>query len=422
MALIVPVRENNGYLGFSKQTVSDVAVAPSVFPRWMDGSGIEIIADSETIEEGEGSRRTSIIIKNGQRAKIKLKAAFRANELGFFEAASMGSGSDVYTAPTVSTTLSANTVVGATTISVAANTGLTGSGTLALVIEPGTVTEEIAIFTIPPTGVGPYILTVANGGTLKLAHTSAGAVKGSASHVLTDQTDGDYYTSEVGLGNLSGGPGTAIRVRSCKVSSFERSGEHGKILIHEVELTGIVSVVQVTPATITLEQHLPFLFTHMNGGVTLDGSTSGDAANLTKFKIAQDNKLDEDTQAEAFTLAALLFGNLEIKVSYSAIFTSFSKLALIYFGSTTGTTDSSVVGLGSLIMTFTQPDTFQTVQYKILTLAYSKGKFPELKKGGKHFTVDIDDAMSIAAPLSGAGLNNAYLLQTTITNTQYSQY
>jgi hypothetical protein len=419
MALIVPIRQDNGYIGFAKQTTSDVAVAPSTFPRWMDGSGLEIAVNTEEVQEGDGSRRPSIVIKNDQRAKVKLKAALRANELGFFEQAAMGSGSDAYTANTVGTTLSALTTVGATTISVAANAGLTGSGTIALVLEAGTATEEIAVFTIPPTGAGPYVLTVANAGTLKLAHASAGTVKSAATHVLTDQTDGDYFTCEIGLGNLYSGGGTAIRVRSCKVSSFKRSSEHGKLLIHEIELTGIVSVVQGTPATVTLEQHAPFLFTQ--SAWTLDGSTTVDATNLTKFEIAQNNNLDEDTQAEALTLSALLFGNLEVKLSYSVIFTVFSKLYATYFGSTAGTTDAQAIGLGSLIVTFTQPDTLQTVQYKILTLAYMKSTWPQLGQGGKHFTMDVEGT-SIAAPLSGSGVNNAYLLQTTLTNTQYGAY
>lgn len=419
MALIVPIRQDNGYMGFSKQTVSDVAVAPSVFPRWMDGSGLEIDNSSEEINEGDGSRRASIIIKNGQKAKIKLKSALRPNELGFFAQAAMGIGSDAYTAPTVSTTLSALTTVGATTISVAANAGLTGSGTIALVLEAGTATEEIAVFTIPPTGAGPYVLTVAAAGTLKLAHANAGTVKSAATHVITDQSDGDYFTCEVGLGNLFGGSGTAIRVRSCKCSSFKQSSEHGKLLMHEIEFTGIVSVVQATPATVTLEQHGPFLFTQ--AAWTLDGSTTVDAANLTKFEITQNNNLDEDTQTEALTLAALLFGNLEIKLSYSVIFTVFSKLYATYFGSTTGTTDAQAIGLGSLVVTFTQPDTLQSVQYKILTLAYIKATWPQLGQSGKHFSMDIEGT-SIAAPLIGAGANNAYLLQMTLNNTQYGAY
>jgi hypothetical protein len=122
------------------------------------------------------------------------------------------------------------------------------------------------------------------------------------------------------------------------------------------------------------------------------------------------------------TLEALIFGGIEVKVSYSVIFTVFSKLYAIYFGSTTGTTDSQTVYLGSLTVLFTQPDTLQSVQYKMLTLAYPNGKWPEPKKDGKHFTMDVNDAMSIAAPLLGIGANNAYLLQTTITNTYYTDY
>lgn len=419
---IVPIRSDNAYFGFAKETTPGTPVAPSIFPRWMDGSSIQIEMENEAIEEGDGSRRTSTIIKNGQKVKIKLVAALRANELGFFEAAAQGASSDTYTAPTVSTTLSASTSVGATSVTVAANTGLTGAGTIALALEAGSSTEEIAIFALPATGAGPYTLTVDssyNGGTLKLAHSSSGAVKSAATHVITDQTDGNYYTIEVGLGNLYGAGGTALRVRSCKVSSFKRSSEKGKLLKHEIEFVGIASTVQGTPATVTLEQHGPFLFTQ--GTWTLDGSTTGDANNLRDFEIAQDNKLDDDTQTEQLTLSSLIFGAIEVKASYSLIFTAASRLFLTYFGSTTGTTDAQALGLGSLTVTFTQPDTLQSVQYKILTLGYLESTWPEMKKDGKHYETKVSGT-SIAAPLSGAGANNAYLLQTTLTNTQYSAY
>jgi len=420
--VITPIKSDNFYIGFSKEPSPGTPVAPSVFPRWMDGTSLEIDTKTEVVKEGDGSRRTSIIIKNGQKVKIKLHAWLRANELGFFEQATMGSGSDAYSAPAVATTLSANTLVGATSITLAANTGLTGTGTIALAIEPGTNTEEIAIFTLPVSGSGPYTLNVDpsyNGGALKRAHTSAGAVKSAATHVLTDQNDGDYFTIEAGIGTLFSGAGTTLRVRSCKVASLKRSAKKGSMLLHEIEFTGIASTVQGSVATVTLEQHQGFLFTQ--SAWTLDGSTGGDAPNLDEFTIEQKNDLDEDIQTESLTLAALIFGDLAITASFSLIFTAAARLYQMYFGSPTGTTDAQTLFLGSLTVLFTQPDTLQTVQYKILTLAYEKTPIPAPKKDGKHWNLSVE-GQSVAAPLSGVGANNAYLLQTTLTNTQYSQY
>lgn len=422
MAVITPIRSDSVYFGISQEVTPGTPVAPSLFPRWMDGTSIEIDMTAEDVKEGEGTRRLSTIIKNRQMVKIKLVATLRPVELGFFEAAAMGSSADTYTAPTVATTLSANTSIGATSITVAANTGLTGSGTIALAINAGSSSEEIAIFNVPATGTGPYTLTVAstyNGGALKLAHTSANTVKSAATHALTDQSDGGYYTIEMGLGSLFGANGTTLRVRSCKVETFKRSGKAGGLLLHEIEFVGIASTVQGSPATVTLEQHGPFLYTQ--GAWTLDGATTGDALNIEQFDIEQKNNLDTAIQTEQLTLAALIFGLVDVGVAFDLVFTSASKIYQTYFGGTTGTTDAQALGLGSFVVTFTQPDTLQTVTYTMLTLAYTKTGMPVPKKDGKHFKLPVSGT-SIAAPLSGAGANNAYILQTTLTNTQYASY
>lgn len=420
--VITPIRSDNAYFGFAKESSPGTAVSPAIFPRWMDGSNIEIDAKMEDIWEGDGSRRLSTIIKNQQIVKIKLVATLRPIELGFFEVAAQGSGSDSYTAPTTNTTMSSSSSAGATTISIAANTGLTASGTAALVIGAGTASEEIAIFTTPVSGSGPYTLTVNssyNGGALKLAHSSASTVQSAAQHVITDQTDGNYYTVEVGLGTLFSAGGTTLRVRDCKVETFKRSAKAGGLLMHEIEFVGIATTSQGSAATVTLEQHAPFLFTQSSW--TLDGSTSGDAPNLKSFDITQKDNLDTGIQTEALTLAAIIFGRLNVDIGFDVVFTTASRIYLTYFGSTSGTTDAQALGLGSLTVTFTQPDTLQTVTYSILTLAYTKVTKPVPKTDGKHFEMKVSGT-SIAAPLSGVGSNNTYLLQTTLNNTQYSAY
>jgi len=390
----------------------------------MDGTHIEIDAKMEDVLEGDGSWRLSTIVKNHQQVKIKLVAALRAIELGFFETAALGSGGDVYTAPTVNTTLSSNSLLGATSISVAANTGLTGSTVIPLVINAGTASEEIALFAPPVTGAGPYSLPVSgtyNGGNgLKQAHSSSNPVQGAASHVITDQSDGNYYTIEVGLGSLYGAAGTTLRVRDCKVETFKRSSKAGGLLMHELEFIGIASTVQGSPATVTLEQHQPFLFTQ--GVWTVDNVTTGDALNVEQFDIQQKNSLDTGIQTEQLTLAAIIFGGKrDYGVAFDLVFTNTNKIYQTYFGSSAGTTDSQTLYLGNLTLTFTAPDTLQSVSYNILTLAYTKTGLPAMKKDGKHYKLPVS-ATSIAAPLSGSGSNNAYMLQTTINNTQYSAY
>src|SRR2546430_9680325 len=160
---VASIRSSNAYFGFARESTPGTPAAPTIFPRWMNGSKIDIDLNTEDIREGDASRRLSTIIKNKQMVKVKLVAALRPNELGFFETAAQGSGSDTYTAPTVATTLSALTTAGATSITVTANTGLTGTGTITLVLEPGAATEENAIFYVAATGVGSYTPAVNSG-------------------------------------------------------------------------------------------------------------------------------------------------------------------------------------------------------------------------------------------------------------------
>jgi len=412
--LVQPIRSDLGYVACGKQSVGGTSVAPNVFPRFMDGSSLMISAKAEDIWEGDGSRRLGSIVKNLQEVAIKLTIAPRPNEIGFFEVMAQGAGSDTYTAPTVSTTLSSATLVNATTASVAANTGLTGSGTIALVLSAGTAREEIAIFNIPPTGAGPYVLTVAsayNGGHLLLAHNSADTVQTAATHVITDQSDGNYYTFEVSMGGTAG---SIIRVRDCKCKTLKRSAKAGSILMYELEVQGIACVAQGSAATLTFDPHPYVLFTY--GVFTLDGSTSGDALAVDSFDIAQNNNPDTTIQTEQVTLAAIIFGNLGLDVGLSIIYQNGNRIAETYFGSATGTTDAQALFVGSLLLVFTLPDTLNIVTYSVPFMTYTKAEPPALKKDGKAFR------QALSATSTSNFAQNQYLLQTTVANTSYAAY
>lgn len=494
--VIVPIRNDNSYFGFAKETTPGTPVAPSLFPRWQDGSTITIELKAEDVWEGDGTRRLSQIVKNQQYVKLKLVVLPRMNEIGFFESLALGANSDTVTTVAPSTTLSAGvtggtstsvtvpvntgltgagtiqmlvgagtataetvpftlpatgagpytltvaasynggklknnhssadpiasiatvntsvaatSTVGATTIQLANNAGLTGSGTSAVVLSPGTANEEIASLVTPGTGAGPYTYTVANSGTLKNVHTLGDAATSPVIHTLTDQTDGNYCTIEVGLGSLYGAAGTTLRVRSCKCDTIKRSGKSGGIWTYEMEFTGIASSVQITPATLTFEPHPVFLYTQ--GVWTVDGSTAGDALNIEQCDIAQKNGLDM-TQTEALTLAALNFGNIAVDVGFDLVYINGNRIYQTYFGGTSGTTDAQAIGLGAFSVTFSQPDGFQSVTYTVPTTAYTKVGMPAPKKDGKHFTQQMS-----ATGTSNQG-SNAYLMQVTVNNTQYS--
>lgn len=412
----LPIRNDSAYFGISKQSLQGTAVAPTSFIRWLDGSKIAWDPSTAEIWEGDGSRRLSQIIKTKQEVKLTTVLNPRPIELGLLEQAAMGAGSDSVTAATVATTLSSASLVGATSISVASNTGLTGSGTITLILEPGTATEEIAIFTTPPTGSGPYTLTVSNtynGGALKLAHSGSGVVRSVTTHTLTDQSDGSYYTIEVGIGTLNSGAGLTMRVRDCKVDSIKRSSKAGELLTYEVTWVGIAVSVQVSPATVTYENHQAFFYTQ--GVWTINGSTSGDALAIENFDIQQKNNVN-GPQTESIVLAALIFGKVQVDVSFNFVMQNAQLILLNTTGSTTGTADSQTVGSGSMNLVFTQADGFHTVQYNMLTLDYTKVPVPEPKNDGKYFSVAAS-----ATSTSNMG-QNAYVLQTTVGNAQAATY
>jgi hypothetical protein len=506
MTVIKPIRSDNSYFGLAKEVVAGTPVAPSWFPRWMDGSSIEYDLKTEEVWEGDGTRRMSQLVKNQQSIKIKLTVSPRMNELGFLEEACMGSGSDTITPGTpagtlhlattggtsttlsvtdaglsslitpaagtfyllivdptagnevvpctlpatgagpyvftvassynsghvalthagsdalvvapltnVSTSLTAAVLKGATTIPLGNDLNLTtASSTQVLILSPGLSTEEIVTVTTPATsGTGPWVYTLANSATCKNAHASGDLVFSPVTHVLTDQSDGDYFTIEVGLGSLNGAAGTTLRVRSCKCESRKISGKAGGLLMYELEFTGIASSVQNTPATISLEQHPLFLYTQ--GVWTLDSSTGGDALNIPSWDIEQKNNL-APVQTEALTNAAIIFGNVTVALGFEITYTTANRIYLVYFGGSSGTTDAQAIGAGAWSVTFTQPDTFESVTYSMLTTHYSKIGLPVPKKDGKEFRQAIS-----AASVSNSGAN-PYVLQTTVTNSQLSNY
>lgn len=412
----LPIRNDTAYFGLIKQVSQGSPLAPTSFIRWLDGSKIAWDVTTKEVWEGDGTRRLSQVIKDKQEVKVTMVLNPRPIELGLLEQASMGAGSDAVTPATVATTLSALTLAGATSISVAANTGLTGAGTITLVLEPGTATEEVAIFTTPVTGAGPYVLAVSgtyNGGALKLAHANAGVVRAVTLHTLTDQVDGSYYTIEVGIGTLNSGAGLTMRVRDCKVDSIKRSSKAGELLAYEVVWSGIAVSVQGSPATVTYENHQAFFYTQ--GVYTINGSTSGDALAVEMFDISQKNNTN-GPQTESIVLAALIFGKVQVDVSFDFVMQNAQLILLTTTGSTSGTADAQAIGAGSMNLVFTQADGFHTVAYNMLTLNYTKVPVPESKNDGKYY-----DVKAAATSTSNMG-QNAYVLQTTVGNAQTATY
>lgn len=414
MPTIIPIRSDNAYVGIAKQTSQGTPVAPSKFFRWLDNTKLEMDLKNTEIWEGDGTRRLSQLVKKTQMTKGTISFNPRPIELGFIEAACMGTSSDTVTAAAASTTLSSAPSIGATSISLAGNTGLTSAGTAVVILSPGTVNEEIETITTPGTGTGPYVYNLAGGGTISKTHASSDPVQTSTTHTFVDQTDSPYYTIEFGLGSLSGSTGMTIRVTDCKIEQIKRSSKAGELLQYDVDFVGISSVLQGSPSTVTLENHSPFLF--VNGVWTWNGSATGDALAIESIELTTKNNLDTGIQSEQLTLAAIILGNLTVDVKASIIYQNQNLFALTYFGSTTGTTDTQAIGQGAMNVTFTQADGFHKVTYNVPAMHYNKTGTPVPKKDGKHYTYSIENVGTTAQG------SNAYVAQVVLNNAQTAAY
>jgi hypothetical protein len=322
------------------------------------------------------------------------------------------SGTTVASIATINTSITSALTAGGTTVPVGNQLGI--SGTPVVVLSPGTSNEEfVTLNASSVTGTGPWTYTLANAATLKFAHSIGDVVSSPVIHVLTDQADGDFWTWEVGLGNLNGAAGTALRVRDCKVESCKESGKSGGIHCYELEVSGIASSVQSTAATITLEQHSLFLYTQ--GTWTLDGATTGDALNIQSYDITHKNNLSIE-QTEQLVPATINFGKVNVDLKFEILYITPNRTYLIYFGSTSGTTDSQTIGAGAWNVAFLQPDGFQQVVYNLATTHYKKIGLPAPKNDGKAFKQAVE-----ATSVSNAGAN-LFVRKVTVSNTQYSVY
>ena len=202
----VPLRADNAYIGVGIQTAQGTAVAPTIFPRIMDGSELTWDAKFEDVWEMDGSRRLSTIIRNLNSVKVKLVWTPRPIELGFFAKAAMGNGGDTITlASTPSTTLTNSPTGGtSTTCTVASATGLSGSGNVQLLVSQGTANVELVTFALP---IATLTLTVAatyNGGKFKNNHTSGDTIAAPSSVNTSVTTASIVGATTLLVGNNNG--------------------------------------------------------------------------------------------------------------------------------------------------------------------------------------------------------------------------
>lgn len=232
----------------------------------------------------------------------------------------------VGSSPTNSTTTTASSTAGATTIQVSAITGYT-AGTTIVQIDTNTGTTKTSecrkVVTITGT-TSPYTLTLDT--ALVYAHASGAAVAAVTApftHSITQANQLASLTIEKNLGNFESLQFSGSRINklsvSCQTTNQEASISADMIAKH----VGVLS----TPSTISIVNENPFVFAE--GTLSLFGQTVAQAENVS---IDIENGLkDTFTMNQSHDLQFLTPATRHISAKTDVVFTSFDDATWGYF-------------------------------------------------------------------------------------------
>lgn len=425
------IRDNLFYVGAAKQSAWGTAVTtPTWYHRWLDGTDISDSVQYGSEREGDTSPYISLVWKTGQYWSFKVTEYIRPQGVGYVLEALLGVGSDTYTAPTKSTTLSgAGNTAGSTSIVTVGDLG--NVGTMAVNIDPGYSNNLYEVVTLDLTsraGTGPYTYTIATGGKLKNSHAAAAVVTSQAKHVLTRQLVGfDPCTYEFGYGLATTATKGAFRVTDAVCTDVTLSGERGKPW--KLEHTWIGATGKLLTA---LQPSVTYEGTNQIGAAggplvwyqgsqwLLNGAASGNAATIESFQVQLKNSVAwDDLQSEALTPAYFLPGNFDVSGSMTVEFQSFAQYYDMYFGSPTAAnnaTDDYHVGFESVDL-ICAPDAINSLEINLPSIYYTAAKLSP-KLDGK----PLKQPLSFTARKPTPGSTPADGAVFTLTNSLASQY
>lgn len=304
--------------------------------------------------------------------------------------------------PTNSTTLSASTTAGATSITVASTTGITAGTTIVQIdVNTGTTTtsECRKVSTITGT-TAPYTLTLDT--ALVYAHASGAAVStvvAPFTHSITQANQLASLTIEKNLGNFESLQFSGARVNklsvTCQTTNQEAAISADMIAKHVGVLT--------TPSAITIANENPFVFAE--GTLSLFGQTVAQAENVS---IDIENGLkDTFTMNGSHDLQFLTPATRHVSAKADVVFTSFDDATWGYF-------DAMVAGTkGAFQFTLAHPNgggtwTFNLPQVQIKT--YSDA-------------VPMDDVIKTTLNLEASlDLSTMTTISATLANSVYTAY
>lgn len=423
---LTPIRGNDAYVGYGKQSVWATPVPPTCYPRWLDGSewGSEVKVTSEM--QGDGSPHKGLMYKTEQYGMVKIVEYAYPIGAGYALQALFGSGSDTYTAPTKSGTLSAAVLAGANSFQTSLDLG--NVGTLALNFTPGVSSMVYEVQTVDlttKTGVGPFTYSLSGTAKFLYAHAMTDVITSASTHLLKRQlVSYDPYTIEFGWGRQTGTPSQFWRLQDAVCTELKITLEAKKPVKFEHTWYGTLVKLQAAstaPAyegiNIVGQAGSPFMFYQNSGTFSVDGATTGNAAQLEKVEISLKNTTDPaEFVTESINPSYFQLGDIDATVTASAVLQNFNQYNEMYYGASsiaTGATDSYKVGYGSLSGTLST-DGLNAFTFNIANAGYTAGR-PVPKLDGKSMLQPIQ-----MTPVTNGATPDPYSF--TLANSQASVY
>lgn len=427
------IANNLAYFGRAKQSAWGTAITtPTAYHTWLDGSDVIDGAQHQQTRQGDTSPYNSLAWKSGQYWGFKIVEYVRPYVVGAMMQALLGSGSDTYTAPTKSTTLSgAGNTAGSTSVVVVGDLG--NLLTLAVNINPGFASTTYEVVTLDLTtrsGTGPYTYTIANSGTLKYGHSAAEVVTSASKHVLTRQSGAyDPCTYEIGYG-LTGSPiKGAIRMTDAVLTDMTITGQKGQLWRMEHNwlaatgkfLTGVQTLSQTSyeGANRLGVAGGPFGW-YQGTQWNINGAGTGNGATIESFQLQLKNSTTwDDLQSELLTPVYFLPGTFDISGQMTVQWQSWAQYTDMYFGSASAANnaaDDYHVGYESLDF-ICASDALNSFEIQLPKIFYTAAKLtPKL------------DGKALRQPLSFTALKNdpgstpADAFVFTLNNSSNAQY
>lgn len=384
---LTPIRANDAYVGCGKQSAWGTPVPPTLFPIWLQGSewGPEVKTASEM--QGDASPHKAFLYKTGQYGIVKIVEYARPIGAGYALQGLLGSGSDAYTAPAQTGTLSGAITAGATSFSTALNLGNTG--TLGMNFTPGLsslVYETQTVDLTTKTGTGPFTYSLAAGAKFLYTHGASDPISSASNHSLTRQLlTYDPYTIEFGWGYKAGSPTEVWRLQDAVCTDLAITLEARKPIKLEHTWYGALSKLQASAFTPINQEGLnivgqagsPFMYYQNKGTFSVDGSSAGNAAQIASLKLSLKNTTNpEEFITETINPAYFQLGNIELTAQASLILQNFNQFNEMFYGAqtiATGATDSFLVGYGALGVTLTS-DALNAFGITLANAGYTGGR------------------------------------------------